>query len=110
MIRFVQSQMQQDVATPILNRVLHDAIEMRPPPSRSGLRMKFFYAVHEHKQPHRFVLFVNRTDLFTGPYQKYLSDTLRKQFGFEGCPLMLHGRDRPKTIAPKRGSRATRNR
>jgi GTP-binding protein len=105
MIRFVQSQMQQDIATPILNRVLHDAIEMRPPPSRTGLRMKFFYAVHEQKQPHRFVLFVNRTDLFTAPYQKYLADALRKQFGFEGCPLLLHGRNRPKTIEPRRGGR-----
>jgi len=102
MVRFVQSQMQQNVATPLLNRVLHDAIETRPPPSRSGVRMKFFYAVHKAKTPHTFVLFVNRTDLFTAPYQKYLADALRKNFGFEGCPLVLHGRNRPKTIEPKR--------
>jgi predicted GTPase len=68
-------------------------------------RMKFYYAVHEQKSPHTFLLFVNRTDLFTAPYQKYLSDRLRQSFGFDGCPLLLHARNRPKTIEPKRGFR-----
>ena len=67
--------------------------------------MKFFYAVHKSKAPHTFLLFVNRTELFRGPYQKYLVDMLRKNFGFDGCPLLLHARDRPKTIQPKRGYR-----
>ena len=105
MIRFVQSQMQQEIATPLLNRVLHDAIEMRPPPSSTGVRMKFFYATQIRKSPHIFVLFVNRADLFTAQYQKNLSDILRKNFGFEGCPLILQARSRPKTIEPKRGGR-----
>jgi len=107
MIRFVQSQIQQDVATPILNRVLHDAIEMRSPPTGSGVLMKFFYSTQIRKSPHVFVLFVNRADLFTAQYQKYLSDTLRKNFGFEGCPLILQARSRPKTIEPKRGFKRT---
>ena len=103
MIRFVQLQIQQEIATPLLNRVLHDAIEMRPPPSATGVRMKFFYATQIRKAPHIFILFVNRADLFTAQYQKNLSDILRKNFGFEGCPLILQARSRPKTIESKRG-------
>lgn len=105
-IRFVQSQLQQEVPTAVLNRVLHDAIEMRPPPSRTGVRMKFFYATQVGRTPQTFVLFVNRDDLFGAPYQKYLGDVLRKNFGFEGCPLVLRARSRPRTIEPKRGARS----
>lgn len=107
-IRFVQQQMEQEVPTPILNRVLRDAIEQRPPPSRSGLRMKFFYATQQGRSPHTFLIFVNRTDLFDAPYQKYLIDKLRAQFGFEGCAVVLRARNRPKTIEPKRGFKRRR--
>lgn len=95
-IRFVAGQLRQKIPTSILNRVLHSAVELRQPPSSKGERLKFFYATQTGQAPPSFVLFVNRTDLFTEPYKKYLVDQLRRSFGFEGCPIILQPRLRPR--------------
>lgn len=97
-IRFVADQMVQKVPTALLNRALNDAIEKHQPVSQSGSRLKFFYATQVGTAPPRFLLFVNRLDLFTDRYRKYLSDELRKAFGFEGCPIIVNARARPKTV------------
>ncbi|MCF7708052.1 MAG: ribosome biogenesis GTPase Der [Verrucomicrobia bacterium] len=101
-IDFVSEQYRQKVSTGILNRVLNDAIEFRQPLSATGKRLKFFYAVQTHTAPPQFMLFVNRDELFSQPYVKYLAGRLRDAFGFEGCPIVIKARPRPKTIAPKR--------
>jgi GTP-binding protein len=105
-IRYVASQMRQKVPTAILNRTLHDAIERRQPVSSSGHRLKFFYATQIKQAPPMFLLFVNRVDLFSDSYKKYLSNEMRRAFGFEGCPIVLVPRAREKTIAPIRRRRS----
>jgi GTP-binding protein len=104
-IRYVTSQLKQKVPTSILNRTLHDAVERRQPVSHAGHRLKFFYATQVKQSPPTFVLFVNREDLFTDAYRKYLANEMRKAFGFEGCPINLLPRAREKTIAPIRRAR-----
>jgi GTP-binding protein len=64
--------------------------------------MRFYYATQVKQAPPTFLLFVNRAELSSPAYQKYLADQLRKAFGYEGCPIVLLARSRPKTIAPKR--------
>jgi GTPase len=101
-VRYVAAQWQQKVPTAILNRALKDAIETRQPVSHQGHRLKFFYATQVKQAPPTFLLFVNRKDLFTDRYKKYLTDALRTAFGFEGCPVQLIPKPRPKTIEPIR--------
>jgi GTP-binding protein len=101
-IRYVTAQLQQKVPTSILNRTLHDAIERRQPVSSAGHRLKFFYATQVKQSPPTFLLFVNREDLFSDQYKKYLGGEMRRAFGFEGCPIVLVGRARTKTIEPVR--------
>jgi len=104
-IRYVASQLRQKVPTAILNRTLHDAIQRRQPVSAAGQRLKFFYATQIREAPPTFLLFVNRADLFSDAYRKYLSQEMRRAFGYEGCPIVLLGRAREKTIQPVRGHR-----
>ncbi|HEX3718523.1 MAG TPA: ribosome biogenesis GTPase Der [Verrucomicrobiae bacterium] len=101
-VRYVASQLRQRIPTAILNRTLHDAIERRQPVSSAGHRLKFFYATQIKLSPPMFLLFVNRADLFSDKYKKYLGDEMRKAFGYEGCPIILASRDREKTIEPIR--------
>jgi GTP-binding protein len=101
-IRYVAAQLQQKVPTAILNRTLRDAIERRQPVSSAGHRLKFYYATQVRQAPPTFLLFVNREDLFSDQYKKYLSGEMRGAFGYEGCPLILVGRAREKTIEPVR--------
>ena len=105
-IRYVASQLKQKIPTAILNRTLNDAIERRQPVSSSGHRLKFFYATQVRQAPPTFLLFVNRTDLLSDQYRKYLTQEMRRAFGYEGCAIVLVARDREKTIEPVRRRRA----
>ncbi|HUD82170.1 MAG TPA: hypothetical protein VMQ67_01645, partial [Candidatus Saccharimonadales bacterium] len=108
-VRYVASQLRQKIPTAILNRTLHDAIERRQPVSSSGHRLKFFYATQIKPSPPTFLLFVNRADLFSDRYKKYLADEMRKAFGYEGCPIILVSRTRDKTIDPIRKPKPTKH-
>jgi GTP-binding protein len=97
-VRYVASQLQQKIPTAILNRTIHDAVERRQPVSDAGHRLKFYYATQVRQAPPTFLLFVNRDELFSDQYKKYLAGELRKAFGYEGCPIILAPKARPKTI------------
>ncbi|HXB61107.1 MAG TPA: GTP-binding protein, partial [Candidatus Acidoferrales bacterium] len=97
-VRYVASQLEQKIPTAILNRTLHDAVERRQPISSAGHRLKFFYATQVRQAPPTFLLFVNRDELFSEQYKKYLAGELRKAFGYEGCPIVLAPKARPKTV------------
>jgi len=99
-IRYVAAQLKQKIPTSILNRTLQDAIERRQPVSSHGHRLKFFYATQVRLAPPTFLLFVNRKDLFADAYNKYLSQQIRAAFGYEGCPIVLVPKSRPKTVEP----------
>jgi GTP-binding protein len=97
-VRYVAAQLQQKIPTAILNRTLQDAVERRQPVSSAGHRLKFFYATQVRQAPPTFLLFVNRDELFSAQYKKYLADSLRAAFGYEGCPIVLVPKPRPKTV------------
>ena len=94
----VAGQLRQHIPTALLNRTIQDSVERRQPVSSLGHRLKFFYATQIREAPPTFLLFVNRNELFSDPYKKYLADQLRTAFGYEGCPIILLPRARPKTV------------
>jgi GTP-binding protein len=104
-VRYVAAQLRQKIPTAILNRTLRDAIDRQQPVSSQGHFMKFFYASQVRQAPPTFVLFVNRDDLFSPTYERYLTESLRTAFGYEGCPIVLVAKPRPKTIDPVRKER-----
>jgi GTP-binding protein len=108
-VRYVGAQLQQSIPTALLNRTLQDAVTRRQPISAQGHRLKFFYATQVKKAPPTFVLFVNRDELFSDQYKKYLSEQMRTAFGYEGCPINLVPKPRPKTVEPVR-RRSEKNR
>src|SRR5687768_7890816 len=101
-VRYVGDQLKQKIPTSLLNRALQDAIVHRQPVSAMGHHLKFFYATQVKQAPPTFALFVNRDELFSPAYNKYLAGQIRKAFGYEGCPIILVPKPRPKTIEPVR--------
>tara|TARA_Y100001934_G_C12334233_1_gene766705 strand:+ start:508 stop:2097 length:1590 start_codon:yes stop_codon:yes gene_type:complete len=97
-VRYVAAQLQQQISTGLLNRTFRDAIEAKQPIAATGSHLKFFYATHVKQAPPTFVMFLNKSDPFTEAYHKYLQKQLRKAFGFEGCPIVLVAKARPKKI------------
>jgi GTP-binding protein len=101
-VRFVTAELQKQVPTALLNRTLAESIERKQPVSAMGHHLKFFYATQVRQAPPTFLLFVNRDELFSDNYTRYLTSTLRKAFGYEGCPIVLVAKARPQRIEPKR--------
>jgi len=71
--------------------------------------LKFFYATQVKQAPPTFLLFVSRDELLSDDYKKHLTREMRRAFGFEGCPIQLVPRARPKTIEPVRKYKITRD-
>jgi len=108
-VRYVAAQLRQKIPTAILNRTLRDAVDRRQPISAQGHRLNFYYATQVRLSPATFLLFVNRDEIFSEQYKKYLAGEMRTAFGYEGCPIVLVGRAREKTIEPMRRFRPRPN-
>ncbi len=90
----------ETVGTGPLNRLLHAAVELQPPPTRMNRRFKLLYATQLADKSHSpipvpaFLMFVNDPGLLVDSYRKYLENKLRETFPFPGLPVLLKQRGR----------------
>lgn len=77
------------ISTGVLNDVLNEAIALNQPPSDKGKRLKIYYATQIDVKPPTFVLFVNDKELAHFSYIRYLENQIRKNFNFEGTPIVF---------------------
>jgi GTP-binding protein len=82
------------IPTGELNRIVRAAVARHAPPSKSGRRLKFFYATQSSVDPPTFVFFVNEVRLAHFSYRRYLENQIREHYGFLGTPLRLVFRSR----------------
>ena len=75
------------VPTAKLNRVVRDAMRVRPPAQFRGRELKCHYVTQSDVAPPEFVFFVNDPRLVHFSYERYLENVIREAFGFEGTPL-----------------------
>ncbi len=78
---------QKRIPTAELNSALNQAIAQHMPPSRGGRLLKFMYATQAEINPPTFVFFVNDAKLAHFSYQRFLENSLRRKFGFNGTPI-----------------------
>ena len=95
-IDHVAIQVSRWLPTGVLNRALLDAVERIQAPSRKGRTLRIFYSTQVGVEPVRIRLFVNDPKIVTAPYRDYLVRRLREKFGFEGAPVELDFRARPR--------------
>ena len=90
----------EKIGTGPLNRLLHAAVELQPPPTRANKRFKLLYATQVADKSGSpfpapvFLLFVNDPGLLVDSYHKYLENKLRETFPFPGLPITLKQRGR----------------
>jgi len=82
------------VVTHVLNDVIMDAVAMNPTPTHKGQRLRIYYATQVAIQPPTFIIFVNDVELLHFSYKRYLENSLRQAFGFEGTPIHIIARVR----------------
>ncbi|MDN5299444.1 MAG: GTPase, partial [Clostridiales bacterium] len=82
------------ISTGVLNDIINEAIALNQTPSDKGKRLKIYYATQASVKPPTFVLFVNDKELAHFSYIRYLENQLRKNFNFEGTPIVFNVRQR----------------
>jgi GTP-binding protein len=77
------------VATAELNRWLARALDQHAPPRGRGRPIKIRYATQISTRPPTFALFTSQVGGLSDAYLRYLTNSLRDAFGFEGVALRL---------------------
>lgn len=88
-IRRVEEACRMRVPTGQLNRLLEEAVQANPPPSEGARLSRLQYITQVKGKPPTFLVFGNRSRKPEPSYQRYLTNQIRKRFGFRGAPIRL---------------------
>lgn len=89
------------VPTSELNRVLREAVQRHPPPSKGTRRLKLYFATQVRTAPPVILIHVNDRTLVHFTYKRYIENRIRDRFPFEGTPLRISFR--PSEGSQKKG-------
>ena len=82
------------VKTSEMNDIMRSILEERGPTSKLGTKVKVLYTAQVAVQPPTIVLVVNRPDLFTDDYERYMLNRIRERTPFVEVPVRLVIRER----------------
>lgn len=80
------------IATNVLNEVIADSQLTTPAPARNGKRFRIYYASQVSVAPPTFMFSCNDPKLMHFTYERFLENTLRNAFDFEGTPIHIIAR------------------
>lgn len=101
LIQEVNASRRQRIGTGALNKFVEACLQKYHPPLITGKRLRIYYLTQVESNPPKFVLFVNKPDLMTDTYKKYLINQLRDAFPFSGCPILFELRGKEAAAAPE---------
>src|SRR5690606_35703871 len=99
------------VPTAKLNEVIRGILSCRGPSSKLGSKAKLLYESQVSTAPPTIVMVVNKPELFTRTYERYLLNRLHEELPFEEVPIRLLIRERQRAAiedVKARGRRAAR--
>ena len=80
------------VKTAELNRFFDTVLLAHPPPTHGGRAPRFYFITQAAVGPPTFSISTNHPENIHFSYQRYVSNAIRKQFGFDGVPLRVYYR------------------
>ncbi|MFL2751514.1 MAG: ribosome biogenesis GTPase Der [Dehalococcoidia bacterium] len=90
----VHLQWNQELPRYDLRRTILNAVADHPPASNPRHGLKLYGVTQDRFGPPGFTFYVNRSDLVHFSYRRYLENTLRKTYGFDGTPLKMRFKGR----------------
>ncbi|MCQ8126884.1 ribosome biogenesis GTPase Der [Methylomonas rivi] len=78
-----------DMSTPVLTRILSDAVASHQPPLVGGRRIKLKYAHQGGRNPPVVVIHGVQTDSLPDSYKRFLMNYYREQLRLKGTPVRL---------------------
>ena len=88
-VKRVHEKSQQRIPTADVNKVVTQAFERKPPPRYRGAAIKLFFATQVETAPPTFCLFVSHPKQLNFSYRRYVKNSLRKAYDFEGSDIKL---------------------
>ncbi|WP_144689496.1 ribosome biogenesis GTPase Der [Campylobacter jejuni] len=82
----------QKIQTSKLNTLIENATRAHPLPHDYGKLVKIYYVVQYDLAPPKIALIMNRPKALHFSYKRYLQNQIRKEFNFEGVPLVIASR------------------
>jgi GTP-binding protein len=82
------------ISTPVLNNWLREVAAHKTGNVAGGRSLRLFYATQAGVHPPRFLIFCNDRRLLHFSFKRYLVNTLRERFGYEGVPIRMDFRSR----------------
>jgi len=95
--RSASEQFYRRIGTAELNRFMEQVLAKHAPPTRGGKAPRIYYITQVSCAPPLFVGISNAPDYITEAYKRYVSNQIRKSFGFDATPLIVkfRGKERP---------------
>jgi GTP-binding protein len=78
-----------ELATPRLNRVLEDALQVNPPPLVRGRQVRLRYAHQGGRYPPIIVVHGNQAQRLPDHYKRYLENAFREALRLKGTPVRV---------------------
>ena len=85
----VYQEYAKKIPTSALNQCFEKAIQKNPMSSYRGKFLKLFYSTQVKNCPPTFKCFMNYPQGIHFSYQRYLTNSLRRTFGFDGTPVHI---------------------
>ncbi|MEM9195771.1 MAG: ribosome biogenesis GTPase Der, partial [Myxococcota bacterium] len=88
----------QRISTGELNRFFSEVLESHPPPTVGKRNVRLYFITQAEVRPPTFMISSNRPDDVHWSYQRYVTNQIRKRFGFEGTSMRVRyrGHRKPK--------------
>jgi GTP-binding protein len=85
----VQEERLVRLATSQVNKIVRQAQDKHPPPSKAGKHLKIYYGSQVRSDPPTFLLHVNNPKLAHFTYLRYLENQIREHAPFLGTPIKI---------------------
>ncbi|WP_213348935.1 ribosome biogenesis GTPase Der [Candidatus Vampirococcus lugosii] len=90
----ISNEYKKEITTAQLNKAINKAWMTNPPRFSKNKICKIYYATQIKSGPPKFLFFINNEQKANFAFKKWIINTLRKNFGFIGCPIILEFRER----------------
>ncbi len=84
------------ISTSRLNKFIERVTKTHPPSAKGKKEVRILYATQTAIEPPEFVIFTNVATELHFSYERFLTNQLREEFGFEGSPIRLKVKRRAK--------------
>ena len=84
------------ISTARLNKFIERVSKTHPPAAKGKRDVRILYATQTAIEPPEFIIFTNVATELHFSYERFLTNQLREEFGFEGTPIRLKVKRRAK--------------